>query len=500
MNITIERPGDNVPTLDIPVTTQSARSAPNIGIRFHPQAASTAHPAPPPPAASAPPTLAPTLKRAAPRPAQTMAAPPSARQAPRDVVNTFAEFANPVKQVANPSRYGGGDGDGDESMDGSYSSGGGGGGGGDGSSDGGGRGGTGEEYENIAGDYPAPLPGDGASDGGGEDDEGEPLEDPLRPSEGFRSLDEERTDIICKLSRLRKQGMSGLRSFGVHSDIREMRAELNRVRTELDMEASLKFQRKILMAMVSSMEFLNRRYDPFDLKLDGWSEQMMESLTDYDRVFERLFYKYRNKVSMPPEAELILMVGSSAFVFHLTNSMFKNNNLLQNPQFMQQMAQAMAQQMPQQQPQQPQQEQQEPQQEQRQEPKQQQQQQQQQQQGAGRRDIQAPSMDFSAFLGGGMPLPMPMMPPPAIAPPRPSGGPSGGPGRQAEMPAASRKRDAPIIDCDRLSDIISEDLASVPDDLSSLGGDEDGEEIVRVVTKKQRGKTGATTSKNVVLI
>jgi hypothetical protein len=77
----------------------------------------------------------------------------------------------------------------------------------------------------------------------------------------------------------------------------------------------------MLMACVTGIEFLNKRYDPFDVKLEGWSESLMENMDDYDNVFERLHDKYSSKAQMAPEIELLLSIVGSAFMFHLTNSM-----------------------------------------------------------------------------------------------------------------------------------------------------------------------------------
>jgi len=63
----------------------------------------------------------------------------------------------------------------------------------------------------------------------------------------------------------------------------------------------------------------------------------MENVDDYDGVFEELYVKYRSKVSVAPEVKLIMMLGGSAMMFHLTNSMFKsvmpnmNDVMKQNP-------------------------------------------------------------------------------------------------------------------------------------------------------------------------
>jgi hypothetical protein len=93
----------------------------------------------------------------------------------------------------------------------------------------------------------------------------------------------------------------------------------------------------MLIACVTGLEFLNKRYNPFEIQLEGWSESVMENVDDYDGVFEELYVKYRSKVTVAPEIKLIMMLGGSAMMFHLTNSMFKtalpnmNDVLKQNP-------------------------------------------------------------------------------------------------------------------------------------------------------------------------
>ena len=72
----------------------------------------------------------------------------------------------------------------------------------------------------------------------------------------------------------------------------------------------------------------------------------MENIDNYDEVFEELYDKYNEKVDVAPEIRLIMMVGGSAFMYHLTNSLFKsaipnvNDILKQNPDLMQNIQQA----------------------------------------------------------------------------------------------------------------------------------------------------------------
>lgn len=163
----------------------------------------------------------------------------------------------------------------------------------------------------------------------------------VEASEGFGSIEEEKADLLFKIDRLRTKGYHA-RKMDDNFSIIEIRKEYNRLKSELELEHSIGFSRKILMAVISTIEFLNKRYDPFDLALDGWSESVMENINSYDNILERLYYKYRNRVAMPPELELLVTLAGSAFMFHMTHSLFKAAipNIQKNPDLMQSMMNA----------------------------------------------------------------------------------------------------------------------------------------------------------------
>jgi Family of unknown function (DUF5767) len=146
---------------------------------------------------------------------------------------------------------------------------------------------------------------------------------PSMPSEGYKTIEDEKADLLNKISRLAKKGLQTSTRLNNYSDIEEIRTEYKRLMYGIEVERSIKFQRRMLIAAVTGLEFLNKKFDPFDLQLDGWSENMMENADDYDGVFEDLHNKYKNKIEVAPEVKLIMMVGGSAMMFHLTNSMFK---------------------------------------------------------------------------------------------------------------------------------------------------------------------------------
>jgi len=145
------------------------------------------------------------------------------------------------------------------------------------------------------------------------------------PSAGFLTIGDEKADILFRLEVLRRQGIEP-RKFSARDDIREMRAELTRIKTHLELDRSLKFSRKAVVGLASALEFLNDKVDVLDLELDGWSDQMHQAVytqKEYDNIFEELFFKYRGKVQTPPEVRLLLTFGASALTFHMSNIMAK---------------------------------------------------------------------------------------------------------------------------------------------------------------------------------
>lgn len=163
-----------------------------------------------------------------------------------------------------------------------------------------------------------------------------------------REMDElkEKREILYQFDRLQKKGVRLPQVFTMSSSLEELRAELNRLKTDKEVDASVRFQRRMLMACVTGIEFLNNKFDPLDIKLEGWSDSINENIDDYDDVFEELYMKYRGKAKMAPELKLLFMVGGSAVMFHLTNSMLKtmmpgmDQVLKQNPELVSQFTRA----------------------------------------------------------------------------------------------------------------------------------------------------------------
>ncbi len=155
-------------------------------------------------------------------------------------------------------------------------------------------------------------------------------------------------ELLYQFDRLEKKGIRLPRKFNMSSSLEEMKAEYQRLKRDKEVDNAVKFQRKVILTIASGIEFLNGKFDPFDIRLDGWSDNIHENIDEYDEVFEELHDKYKGKAKMAPELKLLMMLGGSAFMFHMTNSMFKSTLpnveqvFKQNPELKKQFAQATA--------------------------------------------------------------------------------------------------------------------------------------------------------------
>jgi len=163
---------------------------------------------------------------------------------------------------------------------------------------------------------------------------------PLEPKMSRDDMLKEKFKYLRRLEALEKKGVELSKKYSMESNLQEMMGEYETIMDEKSKQNSVKFQGNMLMAVINGMEFLNSKFDPFDIKLDGWSEQIQENINDYDDIFGELHEKYKSKASMAPELKLLFQLGGSAMMVHMTNTMFKSampgmdDILRQNPDLM----------------------------------------------------------------------------------------------------------------------------------------------------------------------
>ncbi len=154
-------------------------------------------------------------------------------------------------------------------------------------------------------------------------------------------------DLLCKLERLKKKGVVVPRTYTMNSPYEEIKYEYEKLHNERLMDNSVKMYRQMLVSTTTAIEYLNTKANPFDFYLDGWSDTVHSQQHDYDEIFEEIYEKYKDRGSMAPELRLLMSLGGSAIMYHLSNTMFKSvlpgaqDILRQNPDLMKHMQQTL---------------------------------------------------------------------------------------------------------------------------------------------------------------
>lgn len=147
--------------------------------------------------------------------------------------------------------------------------------------------------------------------------------------DSYRSPQEilkEKRKLLFKLRRYEKKGYTLSRQYTITNTLDDLQTEVDTIRREINLDSSVKVSKNILISVCSIVEFLNNKFDPFDVVLDGWSEEVNEDVEnhEYDEIFEELYDKYHEQVAVGPELKLLMMIGGSAVKFHLTHTILKS--------------------------------------------------------------------------------------------------------------------------------------------------------------------------------
>ena len=137
---------------------------------------------------------------------------------------------------------------------------------------------------------------------------------------------QEKKQLLYQFERLDKKGIP-VKKFNLNSDLNEMKWEYDRIKNQIDSEKANANYKKGLIVFTNIIEILNSKFDPFDIKLDGWSESVNDDIEEYDDVFEELHDKYRGKVKIAPEIKLLGLLAGSGFMYNFQQASLRNSNI-----------------------------------------------------------------------------------------------------------------------------------------------------------------------------
>ena len=130
-------------------------------------------------------------------------------------------------------------------------------------------------------------------------------------------------ELLRRLSEIKMKGYNLTKEYDFNSSIEEMEYEYALLKSFADKRNGIKLYKSFLLNTVSLVEFANDKYDPFDFKLEGWSEHMSVEVDSWDDVLEELYEKYKTSGgNWPVELKLALLIVGSGAGYHFTKSQF----------------------------------------------------------------------------------------------------------------------------------------------------------------------------------
>jgi hypothetical protein len=125
-------------------------------------------------------------------------------------------------------------------------------------------------------------------------------------------------ETLAKLMHIKSLNIELTKHYTMESDLEDMEAEL-KYHTDIQTKKNgVQLAKSFMCNAITGLEFLNERYDPFGVKLKGWSDQVKMNKDDFDEVFGELLDKYKGEgKKMEPEMKLGLMLMLSAGSFHM---------------------------------------------------------------------------------------------------------------------------------------------------------------------------------------
>lgn len=132
----------------------------------------------------------------------------------------------------------------------------------------------------------------------------------------------EKLNMIRKLGELSQQGVKLSQKYTINSELSVMKYEYE-LHTKIRAKKELiKWMGSGLLLLIKGMEMLSATYNPFDINLIGWHDQMNAEIGDYYDVFGQLYEDYFGKSGgkdLPVLVKLLGMIFFSGFMFHMGN-------------------------------------------------------------------------------------------------------------------------------------------------------------------------------------
>jgi hypothetical protein len=131
-------------------------------------------------------------------------------------------------------------------------------------------------------------------------------------------------DMFRKLGELKSYGVKLSQNYKLDSNYDQMKYEYE-LHTGIKAKSNaVQWMGGMLVTLLKGVEMLNDKYNPFDIKLAGWSEKVGSDINNYYEVIGDIYEKYNQPgKKMAPELKLFLMISMGAVGMQLHRGAMK---------------------------------------------------------------------------------------------------------------------------------------------------------------------------------
>lgn len=131
-------------------------------------------------------------------------------------------------------------------------------------------------------------------------------------------------DMFRKLGELKSYGVKLSQNYKLDSNYEQMKYEYELHTGVKAKSNAVQWMGGMLVTLLKGIEMLNDKYNPFDIKLSGWSEKVGSDINNYYDVIGDIYEKYNQPgKKMAPELKLFLMISMGAVGMQLHRGAMK---------------------------------------------------------------------------------------------------------------------------------------------------------------------------------
>lgn len=144
-----------------------------------------------------------------------------------------------------------------------------------------------------------------------------PSPDDPRMQEAARELRQKRDKLLSELALKRAKGYDIPSHLGNESSVEELNTQVEIIRRLENHKRTVSMLRYLMVIGCTGVEKATMAMMK-DVYLDGWSESIAANQDDYNDVVGRIADTMDLSTSIPPQIELVVMLGVSGVLFHMS--------------------------------------------------------------------------------------------------------------------------------------------------------------------------------------